>query len=410
MSGAKKRKYSDEYIKYGFTVIERNGFHIPQCVICYTVLSNDAPRPGLLERHLSTNHKALKEKPKEFFTAKLHELNRMKLDSSSAFHQETWKQVEASYELSLLIAEAKKPHSLGETLVKPCLLSAANTVLGEESQRKLSKISLSDNTVKCRIDELSEDIKEQVLDKIKASRFFAIQCDGSTDVAHLYQLLVYYRFVDEGTVKEEILHRIIFDQNTTAKAIDVYSKVDEFFQKHGPSWEKLVGVCTDGAPSMIGSRSGFMKLVKEKNPAVTGSHCVIHRQSLASKTLPGNLRSSMNLAIKVVKFVKNSSLNSRLFAALCSDLGTDYKTLLFHTKVRWLSKGNMLSRLYELKNEVEIFLQKQKQDKLYEAFREKDFQHSLAYLVDFFEAINNLNLKLQGRNTNIIAHSDVIRA
>ncbi|KAF2362458.1 hypothetical protein FHG87_006784 [Trinorchestia longiramus] len=70
----------------------------------------------------------------------------------------------------------------------------------------------------------------------------------------------------------------------------------------------------------------------------------------------------------------------------------------------------MLSRLYELKDEVEIFLQKQKQDKLYEAFREEDFQLSLAYLVDFFEAINNLNMKLQGRNTNIIAHSDVIRA
>ncbi|KAF2348878.1 protein of unknown function DUF4371 [Trinorchestia longiramus] len=205
-------------------------------------------------------------------------------------------------------------------------------------------------------------MKEQVLDKIKASRFFAIQCDESTDVAHLYQLLVYSRFVDKGTVREEILFSAALE--TTAKAIDLYSKVDEFFQKHGLSWEKLVGVCTDGASSMIGSRSEFVKLVKEKNPDVTGTHCVIHRQSLASKTLPGNLRSSMNLAIKVVKFVKNSSLNSRLFVALCSDLGTDYKTLLFHTEVRWLSKGNMLCRLYELKNEVEIFLQKQKQDKL----------------------------------------------
>ncbi|KAF2366532.1 Immunoglobulin-like domain [Trinorchestia longiramus] len=161
LSGAKKSKYSNEYIKYGFTVVERNGFHLPQCVICHTVLSNDALRPGRLERHLSTNHKALKEKPKELFTAKLHELNPMNLYSSSVFHQETWKLVKASYELSLLIAKAKKPHSVEETLVKPCLLSAANTVLGEESQRKLSKISLSDNTVKRRIDELSEDIKNK---------------------------------------------------------------------------------------------------------------------------------------------------------------------------------------------------------------------------------------------------------
>ncbi|KAF2346529.1 protein of unknown function DUF4371 [Trinorchestia longiramus] len=267
---------------------------------------------------------------------------------------------------------------------------------------------LTDNTVKRRIDKLSGDIKEQVLDKIKASRFFAIQCNESNDVAHLCQLLVYSRFVDERTVKEEILFSAALE--TTAKVINVFSKVDEFFQEHGLSWGKLVGVCTDGAPSMIGSLSGFVKLVKEKNPAVTGTHCVIHRQSLASKTLPGNLRSSLNLAIKGVNFVENSFLNSRLFAALCSDLGTDYKALLFYTEVRWLSKGNMLSRLYELKDEVEIFLQKQKQDKLYEAFREEDFQLSLTYLAEFFVAINNLSLKLQGRNTNIIAHFDVIRA
>lgn len=122
-------------------------------------------------------------------------------------------------------------------LVKPCLLSAANTVLGEETQRKLSKIFLSDNTVKRhRIDKLSEDIKEQVLDKIKASCFFAIQCDESTDVAHLCQLLVYSWFVDEGTVKEEILFSAALE--TTAKAIDVFSKVSEFFQEYGLLWEK----------------------------------------------------------------------------------------------------------------------------------------------------------------------------
>lgn len=89
--------------------------------------------------------------------------------------------------------------------------------------------------MKRRIDELAEDIKEQVLEKIKASRFFAIQCDESTDVAHLCQLLVYSRFVDEGTVKEEILFSAALE--TTAKAIGVFSKVHEFFQEYGLSLE-----------------------------------------------------------------------------------------------------------------------------------------------------------------------------
>lgn len=63
----KKRLYSDDYIKYGFTFIEKNGSHLPQCVICHLVLSNDAMRPGRLERHLNTNHAALKDKPTDFF-------------------------------------------------------------------------------------------------------------------------------------------------------------------------------------------------------------------------------------------------------------------------------------------------------------------------------------------------------
>jgi len=46
MSKSKERLYNDDYIKYGFTVIEKNGSHFPQCVICLMVLSNDAMRPG----------------------------------------------------------------------------------------------------------------------------------------------------------------------------------------------------------------------------------------------------------------------------------------------------------------------------------------------------------------------------
>jgi len=37
-----------------------------------------------------------------------------------------------------------------------------------------------------------------------------------------------------------------------------------------------------------------------------------------------------------------------------SELFTEHSVLLFHTTVRWLSKGNMFKRLYKLKSEVEI--------------------------------------------------------
>lgn len=408
MSVSKKRLFNEDYIKYGFTVLDKNGTQLPQCVVCHLVLSNDAMRPARLERHLTTNHVALKDKPKDYFVAKLNTFKRMKLDSTGVFHQDTTNVVEASYELALLIAKEKKAHTIGETLVKPCMLTAAKIVLGDESRQKLSKISLSDNTVRRRIDDLAANIKSQVIDKVKASPFFSIQCDETTDLAQCCQLIVYCRFVGSGSLQEEILFSKAL--KTTSKASDIMSAICEFFKDNGLSWERVVGICTDGAPAMLGSRSGFLKLAKEKNPAVIGTHCVIHRQALAAKTLPDKLNNSMKVAIQIVNSVKASALNTRLFQGLCADLGAEHKTLIFHTEVRWLSKGNMLGRLYELKSEVEIFLLSQNKNDLYDAFTSENNIFFLAYLSDFFEALNNLNIKLQGQSSNIMSSYDTIRA
>jgi hypothetical protein len=147
-----------------------------------------------------------------------------------------------------------------------------------------------------------------------------------------------------------------------------------------------------------------------ENSSAFRMHCVIHRQAVASKTLHSNPREVLNLAIKVVNYVENSVLSSRLFALLCEDLTADHKVLLFHTEVRWLSKGNMLGRIHELKEAVTLFLEHQGKDQLLQTFNNDSFQLSLAYLADIFEALNTFILKLQGTNTIIIAHYDFIQA
>ena len=50
----------------------------------------------------------------------------------------------------------EKTYNIGEILVKPCILRAAKLVFGEDSNQKLSEISLSDSTVKLLIDELAD--------------------------------------------------------------------------------------------------------------------------------------------------------------------------------------------------------------------------------------------------------------
>ena len=58
--------------------------------------------------------------------------------------------------------------------------------------------------------------------------------------------------------------------------------------------------------------------------------------------------------VKIIKFVKASALNTRLFKQLCEDLGLEHTSLLYHTEVRWLSRGNATKRLSEMKNETAI--------------------------------------------------------
>jgi hypothetical protein len=55
-------------------------------------------------------------------------------------------------------------------------------------------------------------------------------------------------------------------------------------------------------------------------------------------------------------FVKGRPLNARLFAELCDEMGSDETQRLFHTEVRWLSRGKVLSRLFELRQELQNFL------------------------------------------------------
>ncbi|XP_025192117.1 protein ZBED8-like [Melanaphis sacchari] len=289
----------------------------------------------------------------------------MKLGTSGARFETSEKVLHTSYEISLLIAKSKKPHTIGETLIKPCLLKATEEILGKEAAKKIQDIPLSNNTVKSRIGNMSQDIEEQLICLIKKSPWFALQCDESTDVAQCCQLLIFVRFLSgDNTIKKELLLSQVLE--TTSKGVDVMKIILDYFEKHKLMWENLAGFCTDGAPAMLGSRSGLATLVKQKNPTTLTTHCIIHRQALASKTLPKDLAFAMKISIQLVNAIKNSALNTRVFQKLCANMDAEHETLLFHTETRWLSKGNMLARLFELREELKFFLIDKGMNYLYE--------------------------------------------
>ena len=111
--------------------------------------------------------------------------------------------------------------------------------------------------------------------------------------------------------------------------------------------------------------------------------------------------------LKVVNFVRSRAINHHIFKLLCQDLGSDHVVLLYHSEVRWLSRGEVLKQLHELKRDVSIFL-KDKRSDLYKNFESKLVLYGLSYLADIFGHINNR--ALQGPGVTIMDSAEKLKA
>lgn len=403
----KKRKYDDNYIRFGFSYIGDKDCPRPQCVVCGDILANSSLKPSLLKRHLVTKHPTHVNKSADFFTRKANEWKNDLTTFASAANSDNENALEASYRVSYRIAKTAKPHSIAEDLVRPCINDVVQCMLGESFTKKVSMVPLSDNTINRRIKDMANYVENIILERVRASPSFAIQLDESTDVANLAILLLFVRYINGESVEEELLFCRPLKERTTGA--DIFKLTDEYFRENSIDWTRCVGICTDGAKSMTGCYAGFVAKAKSLAPKASWTHCCIHRQALVSKRMPDGLKSVLDDAVKIINFIKARPSNSRIFAVLCEEMGSIYKCLLSHTEVRWLSRGRSISRLYELKNEVYVFLTSHAFHKA-KCMEDDIWLQTLAYLADIFSKINSLNLSLQGSNINVYIVQDRIES
>ncbi|GFV20186.1 zinc finger BED domain-containing protein 5 [Trichonephila clavipes] len=154
----KSRKYSQEYLNFGFTITVGNREEKPLCVICSKILAADSMKPNKLKRHFETLH-----------------------------------------------LRCKKPHTIAEELILPAAIEIVETMFGDNFAKELQSIPLSNDTVSRQIDDIAEDVEQQLFGKLR-DKSFSIQLDEATDSNKDAHFIAYVRFWDEGlsTTEEEI--------------------------------------------------------------------------------------------------------------------------------------------------------------------------------------------------------------
>ncbi|XP_047493411.1 SCAN domain-containing protein 3-like [Penaeus chinensis] len=395
----KNRQFKEDYVLLGFTATNSDP---PEalCFFCGERLANSSMKPAHLQCHQKTKHQCHVGKLAEFFKRKLSDFQ----GSQKVLQKATTtseKALKASLAVSLLIAKAKKPFSIAEELILPAVGMMAEIMLDKKTadQLKAVPLSLLHQTVSRRVSEMSADIQDQVVNKLKASQSFSLQVDESTDISGQAQLVSFVRYIEVDDIKEHILFCKKLEEHTTGEAI--FNVINQFFTEQGLSWKSCMSMCTDAAASMTGKVKGLVARIKKENPDVEWTHCIIHRESLASKKMSSQLHEILNDAVKVINFIKSRPLNTRLFHRLCESMGSEHTELLLHTDVRWLSRGRILARLFELRDEVASFLSEHGSP-FATFFENTTWVAQLAYLTDIFSKLNDLNMSLQGKDTNIL--------
>jgi hypothetical protein len=232
-------------------------------------------------------------------------------------------------------------------------------MLGEKWAQQLRNISLSNNSVSLRIFDMSEDLAEKLMEKLR-NNSFAIQIDEATGCSGVAHLIAYVRYVENKTLNEDIL--FCKPIKSREAALEIFKIVDDFIKEKNIKWSDFVGVYTDRPRVLAGNTQGLRALIKQSAPEAVWTNCMIHRETLATKELCPELNEVLNVVIKSVYYIKTRPLKSRLFAQVCEEIRAQYKALLFYSNSRWLSRRNAVARVYDLREDLALFLEEENQE------------------------------------------------
>ena len=195
---------------------------------------------------------------------------------------------------------------------------------------------------------MSRVVEDDILQGLQSAPYgwFSLMLDEGTDTSNKSTLMIYIRHLTpEGEVHSRFLDVVELPGCT---ATDIFSAAKATLEKYDLDVQNLMGLATDGASVMTGSKRGVTTKFKELNPYLIANHCTAHRLALASEKAASQvqyLSKYLEITNKLGKMVKYSPKFCRILEECKLENKEKAKKLKQVFFTRWLSFGDCVQAL-----------------------------------------------------------------
>ncbi|KAH7439027.1 hypothetical protein KP509_04G041600 [Ceratopteris richardii] len=245
---------------------------------------------------------------------------------------------------------------------------------------------------------LRDYLRKTILANIRASPFYSLLIDESTERTMEKHIIIYALYLidgEKGPAKCSFV-QLLPIENGDAESI--YNAVSVFLVESGLPTEKLNAIATDGASDMIGHKTGVVGRFQSSMPHIMGIHCITHRQTFAAKD---DFVSHLDVFAFVDKVSskayswlgKSSKRRAEMWQLMHEFAIMDSKALQIHS-IQWLSRGQVMERLVHI---MPVVLEQWKRHEKKWSSHATLFviQFMIHLLVDVLSELNKLNQEFQ---------------
>lgn len=299
------------------------------------------------------------------------------------------------------------------------------TKLQELNGTKMGSVHRSDHSCAEIIAHISAEMKKKFVSHIKGqdSRI-SVTIDESTVHGRAY-LIVYVRcdVSGGGDVDNVFLDLVELTEGTDADSI--YTSLIESFHQAGLDDDflrrNLISIATDGASVLTGKTNGVIARLKREFPKVQSIHCLAHRLELAVhdslKAVSGCSHFEIFIS-KLYTVYHQSYKNARLLQEAAADLNMQILKIGQVFTIRWVASSYntvravwkdfpALAHNFKTASEEQsrTDVERKKYLGLYKYLTNTSFVLDLACMKDILRELQGLSLKLQKRDTSLVASS-----